>query len=71
MVKPKDLKYSNASVEIPCLMSNNVNVFTIIKKNKIRSLPVNLFLLTIFTINKVAGIAHHALLIRQSTCNKL
>ena len=59
MVKPKDLKHSNASVEIPCLMSNNVNVFTVIKqKNKIRSLPVNLFLLTIFTI-KVAGITHY------------
>ena len=61
MVKPKNLKHSNASVEIPCLMSNNVNVFTVYgyQKNKIRSLPVNLFLLTIFIINKVAGITHY------------
>ena len=60
MVKSEDLKHSNASVEIPCLMSNNVNVFTVYgyQKNKIEA-SQSIYFSTMFTINKVAGITHH------------
>ena len=50
MVKPKDLKHSNASVEIPCLMSNNVNVFTVIKKTRLEASIPSIYFSSLYSL---------------------